>query len=191
MASLTAWAARWLEFLAQGFEGLAQGDPVGIALLVLGGLLLLFFGRRMFWLALGSLGFLVGWQLAAAFAVDLESVVFWIVSAAGGLLGVLFAILAQKLATGVSGFALGLLVMAKVLPLLPVEGQAWGALVLLLGGIAGSLLALGLFGVVVCVITAGIGAAMLVAAMPLESQPGLLLFAGLWLLGFVLQVRRR
>jgi lipid-A-disaccharide synthase-like uncharacterized protein len=145
----------------------------------------------MFWLALGSLGFLVGWQLAAAFAVDLESVVFWIVSAAGGLLGVLFAILAQKLATGVSGFALGLLVMAKVLPLLPVEGQAWGALVLVLGGIAGSLLALGLFGVVVCVITAGIGAAMLVAAMPLESQPGLLLFAGLWLLGFVFQVRRR
>ncbi|MBZ0114687.1 MAG: hypothetical protein K8J08_19655, partial [Thermoanaerobaculia bacterium] len=189
MTDSLGWATRWLESLAQGFDGLAQGGPAGVAILILGGLLLLLFGRRIFWVALGSLGFLVGWQLAATFAADLESLVFWLVSVAGGLLGVLLAVLAQKLATGISGFALGLLVMGKILPFLPIEGQAWSALAVVVGGIAGSFLALGLFGVVVCVITAGIGAAMLAAAIPLESEAGLLLlFGGLWLVGFVLQV---
>src|SRR5580692_6917393 len=67
------------------------------------GILLLFLGRKLFWLFVAAIGFVVGAEVAATmFPHQSEWVlIFGVVL---GLIGALVAILVQKVAIGVGGF---------------------------------------------------------------------------------------
>lgn len=75
--------------------------------LILAGLLLLFLGRRLFWLFVGLIGFVAGFTIAQrVFHTQPEWVTFAIALGVG-LIGILVAIFLQRVAIALAGFFAG------------------------------------------------------------------------------------
>ena len=135
------------------------------------GAILLFFGRRVFWLFVGAVGFLSGFELAEQlFGVEpgwTAVVVGLLVGGAAAMLAMFF----QLVAAGIAGFGVG---FYAALELAGPGAPAWLAA---LCGAAGSLLAVVLFGWALVVLSALAGAAALLDPFDLAS--------GARLIGFV------
>ena len=148
-------------------DSLAASTP--IAALVAGGLLLLF-GRRLFWLFVGVIGFVVAYRLAGAYlGGEGEG---WIIAVAGGVLGAVAAVLVQKLAVTLAGFAAGAVGFIWL-----AEQLGWSlglpALVgALVAGLLGAALVRWLFGIGLVALSALAGAALVVEGLGLEEPRG-------------------
>lgn len=144
---------------------------------LLGGVMLLF-GRRLFWLFAGLVGFLFGVQLAVAWA---DNWPLWLQILAAVGLGALMALLAQaslRIAGLVVGFAAGALLVSAALNSLNFVG-GWAATVLvILGGVIGAILTASIFDLAIILLSALAGASAVVAGLQqLFNQP-----AGAWML---------
>jgi hypothetical protein len=170
-------------------EQLPIPPTFGRAGLVLVGVALLAAGRRLFWLAVAALGFCAGLLVAERFLDDLPRSTALVVAVATGIVGLVLALAVQKVAVGFAGFVLGAVLTVRLLPLVGVDPGRWLPLVVLAGGLAGALLAFAAFGLALTVVTAGAGAALLVEAVVLPPAFETFLFAGLWVLGVVVQAR--
>jgi hypothetical protein len=71
------------------------------------GLLLLFFGRKLFWVFVGVIGFLAGSQVATYLAGGLSERTLLVIALGLGLLGAIVAIVLQKIAVAVAGCVAG------------------------------------------------------------------------------------
>ena len=168
-------------------EKFGQGEPAIHLLLVLAGLLLLLFGRRLFWLALGSLGFLFGLQLVGIFVQGSDSTTYWVASLLGGILGILLAVLAQRLAVLLAGLALGCLVATQALPLLGLSEPILFAGGVLLCGLLGAWIGSLLLDPTLRVTTAAVGALLLLHPLSLPPVLAIPSVGFLTLLGFFAQ----
>src|SRR5437879_6770759 len=74
---------------------------------VLIGVVILFFGRKLFWLCVAAVGFAVGVEIAPHIIQEPSSILGLIVALALGLLGALLALFLQKVAIAVLGFLAG------------------------------------------------------------------------------------
>ena len=158
-----------------------------VVALVAGGLLLVL-GRRLFWLFVGVVGFVVAFRLTGAY---LDAGAAGLAAAAiVGLLGAAAAVLVQRLAVTLAGFAagaVGLLWLAEQLdwPLGPLTVAA-----AVVAGIAGAWLVRRLFELGLVVLSALVGAALVVEGLGLESTRGPL-FVALAAIGAVVQLAGR
>lgn len=142
-----------------------------------GGVMLLF-GRRLFWLFAGLVGFLFGVQVAVAWAGNWP---LWLQILAAIGLGVLMALLAQaslRIAGLVVGFVAGALLVSAALNSLDFVG-GWSATALtILGGVIGAILAASIFDLAIILLSALAGASAVVAGVQqLFGQP-----PGAWML---------
>ncbi len=131
------------------------------------GALLLAFGRRLFWLFVGVVGFAVGFRLAGAYLGDGGAGL--LVALAAGALAALAAVLVQKLAVTLAGFAagaVGLLWLGEQLGWPPGAALLAGALA---AGVVAAVLVRGLFEVGLIVLSSLAGAALLVEAWRPEA----------------------
>ena len=159
------------------------------ALLAVVGLALLLAGRRLFWLAVGALGFVAGYRAMESWASGLPHTAHLVVAVAVGLIGLVLAVVVQKVAVGLAGFFLGVVLTSLLLPLTSLALGAWSPVVVAAGGLLMAVVALGLFGPALVVLTAGAGAAMLVQAIALPPPWPVPLLVVLWVVGFVVQRR--
>ena len=157
--------------------------------LVLVGVALLAAGRRLFWLAVGALGFCAGLFAVDRWLGDLPRTTALVVALAVGVLGLVLALVVQKVAVVFGGFVLGAVLTARLLPFAGLELGAWLPLVIVAGGLAMALVGLAVFGLALTVVTAGAGAALLVESIVLPERLESLLFAGLWVMGVLVQRR--
>ncbi len=77
----------------------------GIVIVV--GVAVLLWGRQLFWLFVGSAGFVTGLTIARVALSDRGEGVTLVVALAAGLLGILLAILLDRLAVSAAGFVAG------------------------------------------------------------------------------------
>ncbi len=143
--------------------------PAPIAALVAGGLLLLF-GRKLFWLFVGVVGFVVAYRLAGAYLGSEGA--GWAVAVAAGVLGALAAVLVQKLALTVAGFAagaVGFIWLAEQLGWAPGLPTLLGALV---AGLVGAALVRWLFELGLVALSALVGSALVVEGLGLDEPRG-------------------
>ena len=166
-------------------------EPVFRALGLAAGVALLVFGRRLFWLAVGALGFLVGFGLFGAFAEGIDPRLTLVLGLAAGVAGAVLAVAVQRFAIVVAGFLLAALAVHGLLPGLVTIPDAQLLVVSLLGGLVGALLALGVANLALRIVTAGVGSLLLVEAAGLPGLWERLAFGLLWLLGFLAQGGRR
>ena len=149
------------------------------------GLVLLVFGRRLFWLFVGVTGFLFGLELASALLGDLPR---WLQLAAAlglGLIGVLVALFAQRLAfvlVGIYGGAYLAVVFARAAGI-EVE-PLWLALP---GGLGGGILAALLTDWVIIVLSSLVGAGAIVAGIGVGPLVDLVIFLVLVVFGVSVQ----
>lgn len=154
---------------------------------LLTGLLLLFLGRRLFWLFVGLLGFFAGITFATEFFSQQSDWVRLLMAVACGVIGIFLALFLQRLAIAVAGFLAGGLFATSF-----VEVLGWSSghlLPFIIGGILGAILLSMLFDWALIFLSALTGAMLIARALPLEPMLAGIVFFVLLILGMIVQAR--
>jgi hypothetical protein len=160
---------------------------------ILLGIILLILGRRLFWLLVGVVGFMVGLNLAPLVATDQPAWTILILALLAGLVGSVLAIFLQRIMVALAGFLAAGYVLTQLLAYFQVDlgGISW--LVFLLGGALGAVLASVTFDWALVILSSLTGAAMLVDGLT-RLVPGFegvltaLLVLILFIVGIAIQV---
>jgi hypothetical protein len=145
------------------------------ALQFLVGVSLLFLGRKLYWLFVAGVGFVVAMDLVPRFAQVESTLLILIIALAAGLVGALLAVFLQKLGIAVAGFfAAGYAVLA-LLDFAGLEANVLAWVLALVGGILGAVLTLVLFDWALIILSSLIGAWMITQGLGLTNS----LLAGL------------
>ncbi|MEM8964673.1 MAG: hypothetical protein AAGD38_24525 [Acidobacteriota bacterium] len=148
-----------LDFL--GPDVLSALGGAGVAALLIGGVLLLF-GRQIYWLALGAVGFVVGLHVVRQVVTTAtEPWVVPVLALIVGVIGALFAVFAQKLAVRLAGFLLGAGAGVTIVQQLGTATDSALLLAAVIGAVVGILLSGVLFDAALTIISAAIGAILL------------------------------
>lgn len=175
----------------QGLEGFFADLPFGPVVALVVGALLLLAGRRLFWFAVGVVGFLAGFLLAARLLTGQQVWVELVAGLFAGLLGAGLAVLLQRFAVALAGFLVGgagAAWIAESVLAVP-EGAAW--VVFVVAGVLCALVAALLFEGALIVISALLGAALVVDALSLAPTVAALAFLALAALGMAAQTFTR
>jgi hypothetical protein len=151
------------------------------------GLIVLILGRKIFWLTVAIVGFLAGMELTGMFLADQPTWVLLAVGLAAGLVGALLAVLVQRVAFGLAGFFAGAYLTV-------ILAQSLGAgdtsvILPIVGGVVGTLIAVLLMDWAIIVLSCLVGAGVVVAQLPLSPQVSAIVFAGLVIIGIVIQAK--
>jgi hypothetical protein len=167
--------------------------PIPI-LSVLIGAVILFFGRKLFWLCVAAVGFAAGVEFAPHLMHEPTQVLQLSIALVFGFIGALLALFLQKIAIAVAGFlAGGKLAMALAVAFFA-EGARYPGITFIVGGIIGAILLLSLFDWALIVMSAVVGAYLIGHTVTLPPTGATLLFVGLAAVGMIVQAmafRRR
>ena len=151
------------------------------------GIILLVAGRRLFWLLVGAIGFVIGVMLATRFFHGSELTMVL----AGLVLGIIFALLAvflESVAIGIAGFLGGGYVLLSIAGMLGLDqGNVLSWVVFAVGGVIGVILVALLFSWALITISSLAGASMLIAAFGMTAATAGLVFIGLVIAGVLIQ----
>jgi len=161
---------------------------------VLIGVVILFFGRKLFWLCVAAVGFAVGVQIAPLLVNEASSLLALVIALVFGVLGVLLAFFIQKVAIAVLGFLAGGKLATAIAAAFFVQYAQYSTIIFVIGGIIGAILLLAVFGWALIVVSSFIGAYLIQSAIVLPPAGSTLVFIGLAILGIFVQAisfRRR
>ena len=160
--------------------------PIPI-LSILIGAIILFFGRRLFWLCVAAVGFAAGMEFAPHLMHEPTPILQLSIAIVFGFIGALLALFLQKVAIAIAGFlAGGKLAMALVAAFIT-EGARYPGIAFIVGGIIGAILLLALFDWALIVMSSVVGAYLIGYTVVLPSTGATLLFVGLTAIGIIVQ----
>ena len=153
------------------------------------GVVLILFGRRLFWLLLGTLGFLLAFELVTEFAADTPAPLVWVLAAGVGIAGAVAAIFLQKVAVGVAGFLFGGYVVIWLMDYYALELGNVEWLIVIVGAGLTAVLALAVLEETLMVLSSTLGAALLVGVSGFDAVAGVIFFVALVIVGITVQNR--
>ena len=167
--------------------------PMDLARLIAGGLALLF-GRQLFWLFVGVVGFIIGMEIATRAYWGHPEPAVLIIALAAGVVGAVLAYVLQETMIAVVGFVAGGYVATMTLAtVMPHPGRnLW--LALLIGGLIGAVLLMSVFHWALIVLSSLFGASAVVEALHVGPDIAPVVFVALVVAGIVAQaslMRRR
>lgn len=134
------------------------------------GLALLSYGRKLFWLFVGGMGFILGVSLAGWYFGDQSEGVILLVGIIGGIIGAGLAIFLQKMAIGIAGFIAGGYGLLAIIELFNVSVGQFQFILYIIGGIIGAALVANLFEWAMILLSSLSGAVLLTQGLRLEGQ---------------------
>jgi hypothetical protein len=153
------------------------------------GILLLFIGRRLFWLFVACVGFASGYHYAQQIWAIHSPVLVLILSLAIGALGAIIAIFFQKAAIVVAGFAAGGYIVLSLFDQfagLPAQ-LIW--LPYIVGGIIGAIILFFVFDWALIFLSTLTGATLIVQTVAFNPTVEIALFLALVIAGMVFQAK--
>lgn len=155
--------------------------------LIIAGLILLTLGRKLFWLFIALMGFIVGMEMADLFLINQPSWLTLLVAILAGVLGAVIAVFAQRVAFILAGFLSGGYLFI-------ISGQLFGAysapeLFFIIGGIAGALITAFFMDWAIIILSCFAGAGMVLDVLAPGRMPGIIIFAVLVSSGILVQGR--
>jgi len=154
---------------------------------VLIGVVILFFGRKLFWLCVAAVGFAVGVEIAPLLVNEPSSLLALVIALVLGVLGALLALFLQKVAIAVLGFLAGGKLAAAIAASFFVHYAQYSTIIFVIGGIIGAILLLAVFGWALIVVSSFIGAYLIQSAIVLPPTGSTLVFIGLAIVGIFVQ----
>src|SRR6266498_2666283 len=151
------------------------------------GVVILLFGRKLFWLCVAAVGFAAGVEIAPHVVHDPSSLMALIIALVLGLLGALLALFLQKVAIAVLGFLAGGKLTGAIAAAFLVHYAQYSAIIFVVGGIIGAILLLVLFDWALIVVSSLIGAHLIESAIVLPPSGSTILFIGLAIIGIMVQ----
>lgn len=155
---------------------------------ILVGLILLIFGRKLFWLFVAAMGFIVGTEIATTL-FEHQPVLIVISALILGLVGAIVAIFSQKLAVGIGGFLAGGYFVATVLSAWAVQAPERAWLPFLVGGVIGAALMIYIFDWALVFFSSISGAHLIIHSFQLNRAMTSVVFVALVVIGIVVQAR--
>ena len=154
---------------------------------VLIGVVILFFGRKLFWLCVAAVGFAVGVEIAPLLVNESSSLLALLIALIFGVLGAMLALFLQKIAIAVLGFLAGGKLATAIAAAFFVQYAQYSTIIFVIGGIIGAILLLALFGWALIVVSSFIGAYLIQSAIVLPPTGSTLVFIGLAMVGIFVQ----
>ncbi len=154
--------------------------------LVLGAAILTM-GRRLYWLFLGGVGFVFGFDLTKQIVHNQPQEVTLIIALCAGVAGALLAIFFQKVAILVGGFLAGGYLFVELLRELGKSPGNYYLLLFVVGGVIGALLMKLLFRWTLIILSSFIGAGLIGRSLHLGLTLTKPLFIVLFVLGIAIQ----
>ena len=151
------------------------------------GVVILFFGRKLFWLCVAAVGFAVGVKIAPLLVNESASLLALLIALIFGVLGALLAFFLQKVAIAVLGFLAGGKLATAIAAAFFVQYAQYSTIIFVIGGIIGAILLLVLFGWALIVVSSFIGAYLIQSAIVLPPTGSTLVFIGLAMVGIFVQ----
>ncbi len=151
------------------------------------GLVLLVFGRRLFWLFVAIAGFLVGTEFAAVILAHQPQWIMFLVAVGAGLLGALLAVIAQRVAFGIAGFYAGSYLALMVARSFATPNSSM--VIFIVGGVIGAVLAVLIMDWAIIGLSCLVGAGAIVRALALGPGTGAIVFLVLVIFGAFVQTR--
>jgi len=156
-------------------------------LYIAAGVAILIFGRKLFWLFVGIIGFLLGMTLAQQVLPTLSQTVHLVVAIGIGIVGAILASLVKKVAVGLSGFFAGAYLVSVVLPMVGLTLGSLTWIAIGIGGILGALLASSMFDWALILLSSGVGASMITDILELPKTLAIVLLLALVIVGIIIQ----
>jgi len=154
------------------------------------GIVVLLFGRSLYWLFVAIAGFLIGWEMAKVWMQGQEEWMQLLVAIGGGVLGAIIGIFLQRFAFAVGGFFAGGYFAVAIAARFGLAGDPniWA----IAGGVVGAILAALLMDWAIIVLSSLAGAAAIMSPFQPKLDPRV--SAGIYLalvaVGIVFQGRR-
>ncbi|HSO19629.1 MAG TPA: hypothetical protein VLT88_09240 [Desulfosarcina sp.] len=156
------------------------------AALVLVGVMILIRGWKLFWLFVGAAGFASGFHAADIYLGDHPFGMQVVLGLAFGIIGVLLALFFQKLSIAVAGFLAGSTIALYLGPALNHHFTGW---LVILAGSAGAVVFLLLFDWALIVLSAVIGAGLVMDGLGWQGPHAPALYLIMALAGIAIQSR--
>ena len=158
------------------------------------GIALLTYGRKLYWLALGGIGFFLGLWLSSRLLPASSGALALGLAFLGGVLGAWLAILAQKFAIGLGGFLVGgagsFWFAGEILaPALRFDSQVWVWIIAAIGAMVGVSFAAVLFDASLIFLSSTVGALLVASRSHLGLPQETWLFLLMLCLGVMTQSR--
>jgi hypothetical protein len=151
------------------------------------GIVILFFGRKLFWLCVAAVGFAAGVELAPHLVAEPSPLLQLTVAIVLGIIGALLALFVQKIAIAVFGFLAGGKLAGAIAAAFFVHYVQYSAVIFVVGGLIGALLLLTLFNWALIVVSSLVGAHLIQSAIVLPPTGSTIVFLGLAVIGMVVQ----
>ena len=151
------------------------------------GAVILFFGRKLFWLCVAAVGFAAGVEIAPHLVHEPSPLLALAVALVLGLIGALLALFLQKVAIAVLGFLAGGKLAGAIAAAFFVHYAQYSTVIFLIGGVVGAILLLALFDWALIVVSSLIGAHLIQSAIVLPASGSTIVFIGLGVLGILVQ----
>lgn len=151
------------------------------------GIVLLTTGKKLYWLFVSVVGFLIGLVLAVQYVNLNPQWLIYVIAFGAGLIGAVLAIFLQHLAIALAGFIVGGYGAWYLSQLLGNTSDAINWMAFIIGGIVGLLLVASVFNWALYLLSSWAGATLVTKAIGLQAQLGLVLFFVLFVLGMIIQ----
>jgi hypothetical protein len=156
-------------------------------LMIVLGLIMLVFGRKLFWLFVAIVGFLVGMEFTKLLFVDQPIWVQLLGGLVAGLLGALLAVFVQRVAFIIAGFFAGAYFGLLLAHPLGVEGAS---LILAVAcGVIGAIVVALLMDWAIIVLSCLVGAGVVVSQLRLRDTNTAIIFFVLVIIGIFVQAK--
>jgi hypothetical protein len=152
------------------------------------GIALLTTGRKLFWLFMSAVGFILGRSLAQQLLVGNPAWTVIFIAVATGLVGLIFGLYAQRFAVGLAGFLMGHYALVSLGLAIGFFGTGWIWLALVGGGIIGATLALVSLDFAFIFLTCVAGAKVIEQTIDLNPLMSFALFTVLFGVGVTMQL---
>ena len=156
---------------------------------ILIGVVILLFGRKLFWLCVAAIGFAAGVELAPHLVQDPSAILSLTIALLLGIIGALLALFLQKIAIAVLGFLAGGKLAGAIAAAFFVHYAQHSTIIFVVGGVIGAILLLVLFDWALIVVSSLIGAHLIVyqSTIALPQSGSIILFIGLAVVGILVQ----
>src|SRR6266702_4720804 len=189
---LTATLLRIGEHLSESLATHNPFLPMQFSVPIVGALIgavILFFGRKLFWLCVAAVGFAAGVEIAPHLVHEPSPLLALAIALVLGLIGALLALFLQKVAIAVLGFLAGGKLAGAIAAAFLVHYAQHSTVIFVIGGLLGATLLLVLFDWALIVVSSLIGAHLIVyqSTIALPQSGSIILFIGLAVVGILVQ----
>jgi hypothetical protein len=154
--------------------------------LIAGGILLTF-GKKLFWLFVGCIGFVLAFNYAETITGFQEPWAIILIATFAGIVGAMMAIFLQGVAIAVGGFLAGGMVVWSFLNLMGFYGNHYFWIAHIVGGIIGLIMMLFIFDWAIIILSSIIGAVVIIDTFYFSPPVRTLLFMILSMTGVAIQ----